>query len=157
MSYRGMAVPFACLMLLGACRDTTDPEPEPEVASVRLTIGGTTLQIVTIATNPGCAVTGGPINLTVGQARTLAATFLNDAGDPDPVANDAATFKLGGNEGQADPTPTPGTITFSRTGAFTGTLTGSAATSGTVFLSLLHVEEGHEDWGPCSVPISVSP
>jgi len=151
-------LPVAAVLAFGACKDTTDPDHEPDVASLRLTIGGTGGQVVTIATNPGCAVTGGPITLPANQARTMTATFLNDAGDPDPVANDATEFTLAGNTGQADPTPSPASITFARTGAFSGTLTGTTATTaGTMFVSLLHSEEGHEDWGPCSVPITVTP
>ena len=151
-----MLVAAAAVM---ACKDTTDPH-EVDVASLRLTIatpGTANTQTVTIASNPGCAVSGGPIALTVNQARTVTATFLNGAGTADPVANDADEFQLAGGEGENNPTPTPGTITFTRTGAFSGTLTGSAATSGSVFFSLLHLEEGHEDWGPCAVPITVSP
>jgi hypothetical protein len=155
-TYR-IILPLALVAVLAACRDTTDPEPEPDVATLRLTIGTTSPQTVTVATNPGCAVTGGPINLTVNQARAISASFLNAAGEPDPVANDPATFKLAGGEGQQNPTPTPPSIEFTRTGPFAGTLTGTAAAQGSVFLSLLHIEEGHEDWGPCSVPISVAP
>ena len=148
------------LFAVAACKDTTDPEHEIHVESLRLTIGtpgSASTQIVTIASNPGCAVSGGPIALTVNQAHTITATFLNDEGEADPHANDPEEFRLAGGEGQADPTPTPASITFSRAGAFSGTLTGTTATSGSVFLSLLHPEEGHEDWGPCSVPITVAP
>lgn len=148
-------IPLAAALLLGACKDTTEPEDEPNVAALRLTVGTTNAQTINIAT--GCVVSGGAINLTANQARAISASFLNAAGQPDPIANDAGEFQLGGNTGQNDPTPTPSSITFSRTGAFSGTLTGTATTTGSVFLSLLHIEEGHADWGPCAVPISVSP
>lgn len=149
-------IPAALLVTMAACKDTTHDDHDIHVESLRLTIGTTNPQTVTIASNPGCAVTGGPIALTVNQARAITASFLNEQGQPDPEANDPAEFQLAGGEGQANPTPTPASITFSRTGAFAGTLTGTAVTTGNVFLSLLHVEEGHEDWGPCSVPISVT-
>lgn len=151
-------LPAALLAL--ACRDTTHDEHKIDVQTMRLTIttaGSTSSQTVTVASNPGCAVTGGPIALTVNQPRTVAAAFLNAAGAPDPEANNPAEFQLAGGTGQPNPTPTPASITFNRTGAFSGTLTGSAATTGSVFLSLLHPREGHADWGPCSVPITVSP
>jgi hypothetical protein len=144
------------LLALTACKDTTDPDHEPDVATLRLVVGTTNAQTVTVAT--GCAVTGGPISLTVNQARTVSATFLNASGQPDPVANDADEFQLAGGEGQADPVPSPSSITFTRSGPFTGSLTGTAATTaGSMFVSLLHPVEGHEDWGPCAVPITVSP
>lgn len=147
----------ALALVAAACEDTADPEPEPEVETLRLTIGTTNTQTVNIASNPACTVTGGPISLTVNQARTITASFLNSAGQPDPIAMDDDHFQLGGDEGEMNPTPTPSSITFSRTGSFSGTLTGTAATQGSVFLSLVHIEEAHEDWGPCAVPITVAP
>ena len=147
---------IASLFIVAACKDTSDPDHEPDVATLRLTIGSTNPQTVNVAT--GCAVTGGPINLTVNQARTITASFLNAAGQPDPIGNDAEEFQLGGNTGQSNPTPTPSSITFTRTGAFTGSLMGTTATTGgSVFLSLWHTEVAHPDWGPCAVPITVSP
>lgn len=150
-------LPLATMLALGACKDTTDPHGEPDVASLRLTLGGTGGQVVTIASNPGCAVTGGPITIVANQSRSITATFLNAAGEPDPVANDPNDFVLAGGQGQQNPTPTPASITFSRTGPFAGILLGTTATTGSMFVSLLHPQEGHEDWGPCSVPITVTP
>ena len=141
---------------LAACQDTMDPHEEPDIASMRITVG-TGAQTVNVS---GSCAASAPIALTLNATTPIAVVFLNAAGQPDPVANDASEFRLAGDAlvaGGPEPAPTPTTIVWTRTGPFAGTLRGSAATqSGAVALSAFHIEEGHADYG-CSVPITVSP
>jgi hypothetical protein len=157
-----VAAAFLLAALAAAsCKDTkTQPEPEPEIETLRLTVGGASAATITVASNPGCAVTGGPITIHQNVTTTISASFRNAAGDADPVANDPATFRLSGSDNPhgSEPAPTPATITWTRTGPFAGTLRGTATTTtGSVQFSAFHIGEGHEDWGPCAVPITVAP
>lgn len=47
-------------------------------------------------------------------------------------------------------------VTFTRASAFAGTLNKVAAGSTSATFALFHVEEGHEDFGPFPVPITVN-
>lgn len=145
----------------GGCESTGDPEPEPQIATMRLTIGGSQTVNVTGQSAPGgSCVASQPIAIARNATTTIAASFLNAAGQPDPIANDPGVFRLAGsdNPAGAEPAPTPNTITWTRTGSFAGTLLGTVATtSGSVLLSAFHLEEGHADFGPCAVPITVTP
>jgi hypothetical protein len=146
-------------VLLGACNDTTDPEPEPEIATMRILVGsGANAQTINVAKS-GCVRTGNPITLTVNTTASIAVSFLNAAGQPDPVANDPAIFKVAGSTTGGttapEPVPTPASIVWTRTSGFAGTLRGSAATSsGSVTFSALHIAEGHPDF-ECPVAITV--
>ena len=148
----------AIALVAAACNDTTDPEPEPDISTMRITIGsGGGVQTVNVSAN--CAVSA-PIALTMNTTTPVAVVFLNAAGQPDPIANDASVFRLAGDAdvaGGPEPAPNPSTIVWARTGSFAGTLRGSASTlTGSVALSAFHLEEGHADYG-CAVPVQVSP
>jgi hypothetical protein len=158
MKLESLVVAIAALTL-AACKDVSDPDPEPEIETLRLTVSTPNPQTITIATNPGCAVSNGPITIPINTAVAVSASFRNAAGQPDPIANDFTAFRLSGSDNPtgAEPTPSPSTIEWTRTGPFTGILSGSAATTGSVQFSAFHLEEGHEDWGPCTVPITVTP
>ena len=148
---------FGALLATAACKDTNGAEEEPDISSLRLTIGAANAQTVTIGSNPGCSVTGGPITIPINTTVSVTGSFLNSANSPDPVANDATVFRMSGNDG-AEIAPTPTTIVWTRTGPFTGTLRGSAATTtGSMQVVAFHLEEQHEDWGECTVPITVTP
>lgn len=152
-----LALPLAFLMTIAACKDTADPEPEPEIVTMRITIGTGTAQTVNVAKS-GC-VASNPIVLALNATTAITISFLNAAGQPDAIANDPATFRLAGAATATtvapEPVPTPSTITWARTGTFAGTLRGTAATtSGTATFSALHVEEGHADF-ECAVAIIV--
>lgn len=131
-------------LALGACSSTTDEQSEPEVSSMRLTIGAQTITVSETGT-----VTGGPIAITANGTVTVSAAFLRADGSADPVVT-AAQFQL-----NADPADA-GVVTFTRTGSFSGTLTGVSAGSTTIEFSLFHIAEGHEDFGPFPVPVEVS-
>lgn len=125
-----------------ACRESTDPgDPEPEVATIRLTVGA---NVVSIAENG--AVTGGPLRITTTD-QVLTADFLRADGTPDPLVTSVAhRLDLAASAG----------ITFTPTSAFMGSIRGATAgTTGTIQVSLFHVEEGHADLGPFPVPVQV--
>ena len=147
------------LLTVAGCKDVSDPEPEPEIESLQLMVFAPNPQTITVATNPGCAVTGGPITIPINTDVEISASFLNAAGQPDPIANNLLIFRLSGSNTPtgAEPAPTPSTIEWTRIAPFRGTLRGSVATIGSVQFSAFHLEEGHEDWGPCTVPITVTP
>lgn len=131
-----------------ACEDVTEAEPEPDVSTLRLVIGTTNQQTITV-TNTG-VVTGGPIALRVNTPLQVTATFLNDAGQPDPVAM-SDEFRL-------DVTAvSPASITYTPATDFTGSIAGSSTTTGSARFSLYHKSEGHPDWGPWTIQIQVAP
>jgi hypothetical protein len=130
--------------------DPVTPEPEPEVATMRITAGAQTISV-----DGTGAVTGGPLAIPSGGAITISASFLRDDGTPDPLVTDA-DFRLE----VTDPTigsPPPSVATFARTGGFTGTLTATQDGSAPMLFALLHIDEGHEDFGPFPITITVAP
>jgi hypothetical protein len=154
-----IAIAIALLTVAG-CKDVSDPEPEPEIETLQLTVSTPNPQTITVATNPGCAVTNGPIMIPINTAVAISASFRNAANQPDPIANNLLIFRLSGSDNPhgAEPAPTPSTIEWTRTGPFSGILNGSVATTaGSVQFSAFHLEEEHEDWGPCTIPITVTP
>jgi hypothetical protein len=141
-----LALSLVSLVAAPACDSspTTGAEdPEANVASVRLTVGSQTLTV----SDTG-AVTGGPITITRPTAPTITASFLNVAGSPDAVAH-GGNFQL-----NASPANTS-TLTFMRSSAFAGTLTGVAAGSTNLNVSLFHTTGGDNDFGPFPVPVVV--
>lgn len=125
------------LIVAAACKDD-DHDHEPEVETMRITIGATVVNF-TGGCTPSVASVAIP---TTGAAVTAA--FLRADGSPDPNVT-AAEFEL-----QVTPADR-----FTRTGAFTGTLSGGAVGTAPVSFGLLHVDEGHVDFGPCPLPIDV--
>ncbi len=152
-------VALALALAVGAC-DDTDPvgEAEPDIVTMRITVGTAAPATVNVTVD-GC-VESGPIMIPINTTVPITVVFLDAAGQPDPIASDPTVFRLTGSDAPhgAEPAPTPATIVWARTGQFAGTLRGSAATTtGSVFFSAFHEEEGHEDAGPCEVPITVTP
>lgn len=123
------------LTVAAGCRGITDNDDEPDIAAVRLTIGGA--QTVTINRETGAQ--SGAVTLPVGTT-TIAAVALNASGQVEPLVT-AADFEL-----RIAPVTT--NVTFVRTGPFAGTLTRTASGAATVRVSLYHTGEGHEDFGP---------
>lgn len=124
-----------------ACKESTDPEEdEPEVASMRLTVGAST---VTVAENG--TVTGGPLRISTAD-QALSATFLKADGTPEAKVT-SAEFRLDATGGTG--------ITFTRTGAFGGNIKGASAGTVTVTFSLFHLIENHPDFGPFPVSVQV--
>lgn len=139
----------AALALVAACNDSTGPEEDhaDEVSAIRLSIapsaGGTAL---TYTITPA-GVTPSPLVVPTGTS-TVTATFLADDGDVVPAA-ELADFRF-------DFSSQTG-LTFTRTGAFAGTLAATAA-AGTVVpatMCLFHLEEDHCDFGPFTQQVTI--
>jgi hypothetical protein len=131
-----VAIPFAA-----SCdEDPVEPEdPADAIVAIRLTAG---TQNVTIT--EGSAQ--GSFTLPIG-ATNVTATFLDE--DDAAVTLDSDEFEI-----QLEPSNTA-LVTFARTGAFAGTLTGVAAGNATVQVQLFHKIEGHPDFGPRDVNVTV--
>jgi hypothetical protein len=130
-------------LAFNACDDDpVEVVEEPEIAALRLTVGS---QVVTVDDSGN--VTGGPILIAVGNT-SIAAAALDENGD---VMADvtAAEFRLDVVSANA------GVVTFSRTGAFAGTLAGVAAGQTSIDVSIFHLEEMHEDFGEFPVSVTV--
>jgi hypothetical protein len=135
-----------------ACKDTAEePEQEPEVGTMRLTVTATGQATQTVEVSSTGTITGGPISLKVNTPTTITALFLKDDGTTEEIAM-TDEFQL--NVVQL----TPATITMQRTSDFVVVLTGSATTtSGRGQFGLFHTAEQHFDFGEFTVPISVVP
>ncbi|HEX8362920.1 MAG TPA: hypothetical protein VF613_22545 [Longimicrobium sp.] len=127
----------AALALVGfasACNDsTTTAEPEPDVASVRVTVGA---QVVTISETGQQTGT-----LTLGQGTTpVTVAWLRADGSADPVVN-SEDFEVRlvaqGSTG----------ISFTPGGPFAGTLSATSAGQKVVQVQLHHLEEAHDEFG----------
>lgn len=134
----------AATLAAGACKDSTGPDDfEPDVHVMRLTIAAQTP--VTVSST---GVQTGTLTIARGVATTVTVAFLNAAG-ADVLGTHAGDF-------QASVAPAAG-ITFVRTGAYTGTLTGASAGVVAVRFGLFHIANAHDDFGPFPVNVTVSP
>lgn len=124
------------VLAIAACGDPEE-EAEPEVETIRLTIGGTTVNI-----NSACQATPGSVSLPAAGA-ALAATFLKADGNVEPLVT-SDEFEL-----QVSPA-----ARFTRSSAFAGTLTPAAEGGVQVSFVLFHKIEQHEDFGPCSLTVN---
>lgn len=133
--FRGLR--FGALMLAlslsaAACDDgPTEADDEPEVESIRLTVGGT--QTVTLTDNSQ----SGPVRIPANTAVPVTAEFLRANGTPDPLVN-TQDFRL-------DVTPLGGGVSFQRTAPFGGTIIATETGSRNVRVELFHIGEGHEE------------
>ena len=140
---RVAAVLFVSLLATAGCGDDpVEVEEEPNVATMRLTVGTSTIN-VNAATG---TVTGGPITIARNATVNISAQFLTAAGTPDPVVS-ATSFQLSASSANS------AVVTFTRVGSFSGTLTGVAAGSTTITFGLFHVGEGHNEF---TWPVSVT-
>ena len=149
LTFRTLRVATATLALtLGAAAcgddDGGPEEPEPQVQTMRLTVGSTTYDFTTSSTPT--------ISLRANTATTVSAQFLLANGQPEPLVT-ADVFEL-----RIMPTAASD-LTFTRTGAFTGTLTTTRAAgqSFSASAALFHREEQHEDFGPRPFSVTVTP
>ena len=129
---------FVAVALGTACDESTPPEEEPEVATLRLIVGPSAGPNDTVSVNVATGVvTGGPITISANTA--IEAEFLRDDGSPDPLVTDA-DFRL-------DVTPeNTSFVTFTRASAFAGTLNKVAAGSTRIEFGLFHLEEQHHEF-----------
>ena len=129
--------PFAFAVALAAgllaCDDNDDPPlDESKIATIRLTVG---TQTITIDEN--CVVSGGPIRISTGTT-PVAASFLLANGTPDPIVT-SADFQMNFTIANT------GLASFTRTGAFNGTLTRGTAGNTTATVALFHFEDDDDD------------
>ena len=130
-----MAPVLAFALIASACGDDpVDAGPEPDVATMRLVVGA---QTINVNADNG-VVTGGPIVIAANTNVSVTATFLRADGSPDPLVTGSA-YGL-------DVVPSLPSMTFTRTGPFTGTLRGTVAGSTTVQFGLLHLGPGHTEF-----------
>jgi hypothetical protein len=144
-SHASVLALFALSSAATACGDDPvieEPDPAEEVVAMRLTIGSQTITINELGT-----VTGGPILLPRANT-TVTAVFLDE--DDSIVTGLDAEFRLEVTIGNTT------LATFTRTGAFSGTLAGVAAGQTTIEFALFHVAENHEDFGFFPVPTTVN-
>ncbi|HEX9579727.1 MAG TPA: hypothetical protein VF970_01345 [Gemmatimonadales bacterium] len=138
------AAPLALSVALigGSCPD--EPlEEEPEVATLRLSVGG---QTVDVSDNGTVTPTGG---ITISANATLSASFLKADGSAETLVT-ADEFEL------RVTSQSTGVVTYTSTGAFAGTLN-KLSTGGTqLSIELFHLVEQHADFGPFPVPITVN-
>jgi hypothetical protein len=133
---------FAAATALVACGDSTAPDDHEELPhEVRLTIGS---QVVTIT--DGGVVTGGPIMIPVGST-SISAVFLDDEDAVMDLSADEYELRV-----VSDNTAV---ASFTRTSAFAGSLVGGTAGQTLLEVSLFHLEEQHEDFGPFNVTVVV--
>jgi len=132
------SVAFAAVFALAACSSTTEVD-EPEIGSVRLTVDGTVLVIT-----PGGAQ--GTLTLNAG-ASSVSATFLDEDGAI--MTLDPAEFEI-----RIIPANTT-LLTFLRSTAFTGTLNRLGTGTTTMRVSVFHKDEGHDDFGPHTVSVTL--
>lgn len=125
---------------LAGCSNTEDAE-EVEVDFMRITLGSQEALV-----NSTGAVSGA-LSVSNGVATPVTVEFLN-AAMADALAARADDF-------QVQVTPGSG-LTFTRTGPFSGTITGSLTGARSASFALLHIEENHEDFGPFPVTITVT-
>ncbi|MSR03563.1 MAG: hypothetical protein EXR94_12620 [Gemmatimonadetes bacterium] len=132
------AAAIAALTLAAGC--SSEPEEmEPEVETMRVTIGTTVINF------SGGTCTPVPASATIpAGGAAVSATFLKADGSPETIVTDQE-FEL-----KVEPAGR-----FTRASAFAGTLSGGAAGTTAVTFALFHKIEQHEDFGPCSLPITV--
>jgi hypothetical protein len=142
MRRRYAAIGFLALSVIAVgCDETTEPDEEPEIATMRLIVGS---QTINVNAETG-VVTGGPIVIPVG-ATSISAQFLLANGQPEPLVT-STTFRL-----EAVPT-NAAVVTFTRTGAFTGTLNGILRQTTTITFGPFHLEEQHTEF---DYPVTVT-
>lgn len=151
LSRRAALVAVLALSVLGtACKESTaDDEPEPEVATMRIQVGASTVNVAANGT-----VTGGPLLIPRGTS-TATVSYLRANGSADPVVT-PAVFRT-----QVTIPGSVGALTFanSAANALNGTFTAAATGTigGQITVGLLHVEENHTDFGPFPVTVQVTP
>ena len=138
-----------------ACEGTAVPEPTPDAVTLRLQISapGSTVALE-VGSAPGCGTVAGGIELPLNADVAVQASFLNAAGETDPVAIVGSAYRLAGENG-ADPAPSAASMSFTRTDAFSGTLRGSVAATATISFRLGHASSGATAWGPCTLALNV--
>ena len=135
-------IALSLLLGIAGCDESTPPEEEPEVVTMRLTVGTSSVEV------EGGTVTGGPLMVPAGNA-TLTVEWLRADGTADPLVTDAE-FQLNATVSNT------AVLTMTRASAFSFTVNGlQSGQSTAVEFALFHLEEQHEDFGPFPVTVQV--
>ena len=135
----GLALLTSAVFAAGCSDDTTDPEPEPEVASIVVTAGTSSVTI-----NNATGAQTGTLNLRVNTANAVTFRFLNASGQDEPViVAERSQFEV-------RPGTLPSGVTFTGgsagTGAsFTVTINPTVLGSLVIQFQLFHLGEGHAE------------
>lgn len=142
-TFRRAAVLLVAALATTACLED-ELGHEAEVEFMQVTVGGTTVTV-----NSTGAITGGPISMEALSEEVVSVVFL-DADMADALTEHADDYQLN--------ITTPAELTFTRNGAYGGSLLSTSATPGTynIQVSLFHIEESHTDFGAFGVPITVT-
>jgi hypothetical protein len=135
---------LALVPMLSACTEDPiideDTDPGDDVATIRLQIGQQTVDV-----GPGGAVL--TFDIPRGES-TINASFLRQSGT-------TLTLPSTGEYSVSFIPATPSRMTFTRTGHFSGTLTGLQTGPTTMQVALVH--GSHSDFGPHNVTVNVLP
>lgn len=125
---------------LAACDDDgTEPNDHADdVAIIRLAVGTQTFNIMQSGAQGGLTIPVGSTPVT--------ATFLAANND---VLTIGSNFRLDVDSQNSS------RVTFTRTGSFSGTLTGVAAGTAVVNVCLRHIADNHCDFGPHPINVTV--
>lgn len=136
---------LAATLALGACSDSTEPDDEPEIQTLTLTVGSNS---ITIDKSTGAA--SGALVVTAGTSTVAAQWKRADGSNEALVTSNEFDLKI---------VPTAAAnVTWTPNGAFGGTLvtTGLASNATTTAtVALFHKEEQHEDFGPYNFTIRI--
>lgn len=142
-SARRVALALIAATAFVACDDDpVAPDPEPDVAAVRLTVGANSVTVSTTA-SPTLTVASG--------TNTVTAEWLRADGSVESIVTDAE-FEL--RIAQVSGT----SFTWTATGARSGTLLMTGLPSGgstAAQVSLFHIAEQHSDFGPLTFTVRV--
>lgn len=144
-SFRALAVAAFVSAIAAGCdgNSTGSDEQEPEIASVRVTVGAQSVTITNNGTQTG--------TLTVPRGNsTVAVTWLRADGSVETVVT-SSEFEVR----MVAASGTSG-VTFTPNGAFGGTLNTTSAGQKVLRLSLFHLEEQHDDFGPLNLTLTAS-
>jgi hypothetical protein len=135
------------LLALGAAAcgddDETGPEEEPEVQTLTLAVGASTVTV-----NRTSGAFSGPLLVPAGASQVTAQWRRADGSNETLITSDEFDLRI---------VPTnAASATWTANGAFGGTLTVTGLNAGqttTAQVSLFHKEEQHEDFGPYTLTI----
>ncbi len=142
-----LAVAILGATAIAACNDDDPaaPEEEPEVQTLTLSVGAST---ITIDKTTGAA--SGQLVVPAGTSTVVAVWRKVDGSLESLVTSDEFDLKI-------EPV-TPANLAWTAAGAFGGTLTTTGLTPGqstTAQVSLFHKAEQHSDYGPYIITIRI--
>ena len=139
-----LAVAVLATTALASCDDDpVEPDDEPDVQTLTLTVG-----VSSITINGSTGAASGDLVVPAGTSTVTAVWRRADGSVEDLITSDEFELRI-------VPT-TPANLSWTPNGAFGGTLTTTGLTSGqstTAQVSLFHILEGHEDFGEFPITI----